>query len=209
MFQKVLALGAHPDDVELGAGGTIAKFIEEKKDVHHVVFSHVEKSVPKGFPKDVLVVECKKASKALGISPEKLVFFDYEVRQFPLHRQAVLEDMIKLGQKIKPDLVLVPSSTDTHQDHQVVHKEALRAFKKTSAILGYEHPWNNLSFTTDVFVRLEQSHILKKAKAISLYESQKFRFNFNEGYILALAKTRGMQIDVPFVEAFELIRLII
>jgi len=86
--------------------------------------------------------------------------------------------------------------------------EALRAFKKTSAILGYEHPWNNLSFTTDVFVKLERKHILTKTTAVSLYKSQKFRFNFNEGYILALAKTRGMQVDVPFAEAFELLRLI-
>lgn len=209
MFQRVLALGAHPDDVELGAGGAIAKFVEEKKDVYHAVFSHVEKSVPKGFPKDVLVVECGKASKALGISPKRLIFFDYKVREFPSYRQEILEDIIRLSQKIKPDLVLAPSSTDTHQDHQVIYLEALRAFKKTSAILGYEHPWNNLSFTTDVFIRLEQKHILKKAKAISLYESQKFRFNFNKGYILALAKTRGMQIDVPFAEAFELLRLII
>lgn len=209
MFQRVLALGAHPDDVELGAGGTIAKFVEEKKDVYHAVFSHVEKSVPRGFPKDVLVVECKKASEALGILPERLFFLDYEVRDFPSRRQEILEDIISIGQKIKPELVLAPSSTDTHQDHQVIHKEALRAFKKTAAIFGYEHPWNNLTFTTDVFVRLEQKHVLKKAKAISLYESQKFRFNFNEGYISALAKTRGMQIDVPYAEAFELLRLII
>ena len=204
-----MALGAHPDDVELGAGGTIAKFVEQKKDVYHVVFSHVEKSVPKGFPKDVLVVECRKASKALGILPKRLIFFDYDVREFPSRRQGILEDIIKLGKDISPDLVLVPSSTDTHQDHQVINMEALRAFKKTSAILGYEHPWNTLTFTTDVFVRLERRHILKKARAISKYESQSFRFNFNKGYTLSLAKTRGMQIDVPHAEAFELLRLII
>lgn len=204
-----MALGAHPDDVELGAGGTIAKFVEQKKDVYHVVFSHVEKSVPKGFPKDVLVVECRKASKALGILPKRLIFFDYEVREFPSHRQGILEDIVKLGKDISPDLVLAPSSTDTHQDHQVINMEALRAFKKTSAILGYEHPWNTLTFTTDVFVKLERRHILKKARAISKYESQSFRFNFNKGYILSLAKTRGMQIDVPHAEAFELLRLII
>ncbi len=117
--------------------------------------------------------------------------------------------MIDLNKKIKPDLVLIPSSNDTHQDHQTIHQEALRAFKKTSSIWGYEHPWNNLTFTTDIFVRLEERHVKKKIEAMGQYKSQDFRTYFDEKYIKALAYTRGTQVDYSFAETFELLRLLV
>ena len=117
--------------------------------------------------------------------------------------------MIALNNQIKPDLVLVPSSNDIHQDHHTIYKEALRAFKKISSIWGYEHPWNNLTFTTDIFVRLEEEHVEKKIEAMKQYKSQEFRPYFDEKYIKALAYMRGTQVDYPFAETFELIRLLV
>ena len=174
-----------------------------------MAFSSCEVSVPKEFPKDVLKKECKKATNILGIKPENVILLDYEVRTFPSHRQEILDDMIVLNKQIKPDLVLVPSSNDIHQDHQTIHAEALRAFKKTSSIWGYEHPWNNLTFTTDIFVRLEERHIKKKIEAMKQYKSQDFRTYFEEKYVRALAYARGAQVDYPFAETFELLRLLV
>lgn len=208
-FSKILALSPHPDDAELGAGGTIARFIEEGKEVYYVTFSSCEKSVPQGLPSNALRMECQNSTKLLGISPDNLILLDYEVRTFPAYRQQILENLIEFNEKIKPDLVLVPSSSDTHQDHQTIYNEALRAFKKTSSIWGYEHPWNNLTFTTDIFVKLEERHISKKIEALSQYKSQDFRPYFEEKYIRALAYTRGTQVDFPFAETFELIRLLL
>jgi len=208
MFNKILVLSPHTDDGEIGAGGTIARFAEEGKEIHYVAFSSCEVSVPKDFPEDILKKECKKATEILGIKPENVILLDYEVRTFPLYRQEILDEMIELNEKIKPDLVLVPSSNDVHQDHQTVHREALRAFKKTSSIWGYEHPWNNLTFTTDIFIRLEEKHIKKKIEALKQYKSQDFRTYFDEKYIRALAFTRGAQVDYLFAETFELLRLL-
>ena len=209
MFSIVLIVSPHTDDGEIGAGGTIARFVEEGKEIYYVAFSSCEISVPKQFPEDILKIECKKATEILGIRNENLILMDYEVRTFPLHRQEILDDMIALNKQIKPDLVLVPSSNDTHQDHQTIYAEALRAFKKTSSIWGYEHPWNNLTFTTDIFVRLEEKHIKKKIEAMKQYKSQDFRTYFDERYINALAYTRGAQVDYPFAETFELLRLLV
>ena len=128
-FKKILVLAPHTDDGELGCGGTIAKLIEEKKQVFYVAFSSAEKSVPKDLPKDILKKEVKKAMRILGLSERNLILFNYEVRNFPKYRQEILEDMIKLNEKIKPDLVLLPSTHDIHQDHQVVSQEGFRAFK--------------------------------------------------------------------------------
>jgi len=208
-FNRILILSPHTDDGEIGAGGTIARFIEEGKEMYYVAFSSCEASVPEGYPGDILKKECKKATNILGIKSENVILLEYEVRTFPLHRQEILDDMIALNKQIEPELVLVPSSNDIHQDHQVIYAEALRAFKRNTSIWGYEHPWNNLTFTTDIFVKLEERHIKKKIEAMKQYKSQNFRTYFDEKYIKALAYARGAQVDYTFAEAFELIRLLV
>ncbi len=209
MFNRILVISPHTDDGEIAAGGTITRFAEEGKEVYYVAFSSCEASVPNEFPEDVLKIECKKATEILEIPAENVVLLDYEVRTFPLHRQEILDDMIRLNEKINPDLVLLPSSNDLHQDHQTIFAEGLRAFKKTSSIWGYEHPWNNLTFTTDIFVKLEGRHIQKKVEALNEYKSQDFRYYFDEMYITSLAYTRGAQVNHPLAETFELLRLLV
>jgi len=209
VFDRILIVSPHTDDGEIASGGTIARFIEEGKEVYYVAFSSCEISVPNAFLEDILKIECRNATEILGIPTENVILLDYEVRTFPLHRQEILDDMIKLNEKIKPDLVLVPSSNDIHQDHKTICAEALRAFKKTSSIWGYEHPWNNLTFTTDIFVRLEEKHIKKKIDALKQYKSQDFRPYFDEKYIKALAYTRGTHVNFIFAETFELLRLLV
>jgi len=208
-FNKILVLSPHTDDGEMAAGGTIARFIEEGKSVYYVAFSSCEASAPQGFPTDILKVECEASTKILGIMPEWVTLLNYEVRTFPSHRQEILEDMVKLNEAIGAELVLIPSSSDLHQDHQVIHNEALRAFKMSSSIWGYEHPWNNLTFTTDVFIKLEEGHIKKKIDALAQYISQDFRPYFDKKYIRALAYTRGVQVNFAYAEAFELVRLLV
>ena len=129
-----------------------AKFLDEGKEVYYVAFSGCEASVPQGLPKNTLRKECKRSTKALGLKPENVIIKDYQVRTLPEHRQEILDELIRLKGEIHPEIVLVPSSHDMHQDHAVIYWEALRAFKKEASIWGYEHPWNNLSFSTDIFV---------------------------------------------------------
>ena len=102
----------------------------------------------------------------------------------------------------------MPSLNDLHQDHTTIAQEGLRAFKKTS-ILGYELPWNNLNFSTQCFVKITELNLDRKLKALSCYESQKFRDYASEEYIRSLARTRGTQIGKKYAEVFEVIRWII
>ena len=204
---KVLVLAPHTDDGELGCGGTIARFCEEGRDVYYAAFSSAKRSVPSGYPEDILSREVKAATKILGIKAENLLLFDYEVRKFSYVRQEILEEMVKLKREISPDLVLMPSLNDMHQDHQTVANEALRAFKDTS-ILAYELPWNNIIFRTEGFVVLDKSHVDRKMEALRKYESQKHRNYLNEEFIYGLAKARGTQIKREYAEAFEVVRFV-
>ena len=205
----ILVLSPHTDDGELGAGGTISKFLDEGKDVYYIAFSGCEASVPQGLPKNTLRKECKRSTKILGLKPDKVIIMDYEVRTLPEHRQEILEKLIKLKGEFQPEIVLVPSSHDMHQDHGVIYWEALRAFKKEASIWGYEHPWNNLSFSTDIFVVLNLKNMERKLKALKEYKTQKSKSYMDEKNIMALGCTRGSQLDQPYAEAFELIRLIV
>src|SRR5688572_14873109 len=206
-FKKVLVLAPHTDDGELGAGGTIAKLIESGADVYYAAFSTAEQSVPEGFPKDILKTEVKKATFKLGIKPENLLLYNYEVRKLNYVRQEILEELIRLRKQVNPDLVLLPSLNDIHQDHSTVAQEGLRAFKQKT-ILGYELIWNNLTFSTSCFVKLNSAHIQKKCDALKEYTSQQHRDYTSEQFIKSLAKTRGVQIGCEYAEAFEVIRLI-
>jgi N-acetylglucosamine malate deacetylase 1 len=207
-FQNVLVLAPHTDDGEFGCGGTMARFIESGATVTYAAFSTAAKSVPEGFPKDVLKHEVRAATSLLGIDEAHLKVYDFEVRTFPQLRQEILEEMIVLQQELRPDCVMMPALIDLHQDHKTVAEEGLRAFKRTT-VLAYEIPWNNLNFSHQAYVRLEQRHVDKKVQALACYESQGHRNYTNEDYIRNVALTRGIDVGLDFAEVFEVYRWIL
>jgi LmbE family N-acetylglucosaminyl deacetylase len=207
-FKRVLVLAPHTDDGEFGCGGTIRRLVDSGAEVHYAAFSACEQSVLPQFPKDILVTEVKAATLQLGIKPENLHLFKFEVRTFNFHRQEILDEIIKLRSKINPDLVLMPSIEDIHQDHATIANEAVRAFKFTT-ILCYELPWNNFNFTTTCFFHLEEKYIQAKLSALQQYKSQAHRPYANEEFIRGLASTRGIQTGTKYAEVFEVKRWII
>ena len=205
-YENILILAPHTDDGELGAGGTIARLTDQGKNVTYVAFSTARQSVPKDFPEDILKTEVTRATGVLGIPAGNLIIHDYEVRKLNYVRQEILEDLVRLRKTSRFDLVLMPSPHDIHQDHATIAQEAIRAFKNTT-LLGYELPWNNLTFDSQCFVKLEKRHIDKKIEALKAYRSQKAKDYLSEDFIHALAKTRGVQAGHALAEAFEVIRL--
>lgn len=207
-FERALVLAPHTDDGEFGCGGTISRLVENGTEVYMAAFSACEQSVLKKYPSDILVSELKSATKVLGIPPENLFLYDYQVRIFSERRQDILQTIIDLRNKINPDVVFMPSLDDIHQDHYTIAQEGLRAFK-FSTILAYEMPWNNLTFETSSFVLLEEHHIQHKIDALKAYQSQSHRPYANEEFIRALARTRGVQINANYAETFNVLRWII
>jgi LmbE family N-acetylglucosaminyl deacetylase len=206
--KRILILAPHTDDGEFGCGGSIAKFISEGHDVYYAAFSACQQSVLPQFPSDILITEVKEATQILGIRPDNLILFDYDVRTFGYRRQDILDDLIRLRSEIQPDLIFMPSILDVHQDHKTIAEEGMRAFKFNS-ILSYELPWNNFTFTTSSFVHLTEEDVRVKVKALSAYQSQAHRPYSDEDFIRSLARTRGVQIGTRYAEVFELVRWII
>jgi LmbE family N-acetylglucosaminyl deacetylase len=207
-IKTIMVLAPHTDDGEFGCGGTIAKYVAEGVRAIYVAFSAAEQSVLPHLPRDILRTEVRKATAALGIADEDCLVFDFEVRRFPEQRQGVLDKMIELSRRYKPDMVFLPSANDTHQDHQIIAQEGFRAFKRTT-MLGYEVPWNNLDFRTSCFVDLSEANLEAKIRAVGTYESQKHREYASAEFIRSLALTRGVQIGKRYAESFEVVRWVI
>ena len=206
--KNILILAPHTDDGELGAGGTIHRFIQEGRTVHYVAFSTAEESVPDGFPSNILSEEVTRATSSLGIPKSNLIIHGFTVRKLNFVRQEILEILVKLKKDINPDLVFLPSLNDIHQDHTTIAQEGLRAFKDTS-ILGYELLWNNLKFDTTCFIKLSEINVEAKYRALQEYQSQAHRDYMSKEFIYSHAITRGVQARDKYAEAFEVIRWII
>jgi N-acetylglucosamine malate deacetylase 1 len=189
---NILALSPHTDDIEFACGASLNRWFSEGATIHGVSFSCGSANKEEFY--------C--SSKLLGINA---VLLDFPVRNFKEHRQDILDELIILEKRINPDLVLIPSSTDTHQDHQVLREEGFRAFKRHS-LLGYEMPQNNLSFITNLFVKISGENLRIKMNALKCYKSQANRPYITKEFISGLARVRGMQAGCEFAEAYEVMR---
>lgn len=205
-FNDVLVLAPHTDDGELGSGGFLSKLVSQGSNIKYVAFSSAAESLPEGYSKDTLVKEVQLATSVLGVSD--VVVKDYPVRNFDVHRQAILDDLIKIRKKTHYDLVLIPSTSDVHQDHHVIMQEGIRAFKNTT-ILGYELIWNSFDFKNHLYVKLDEAHVMAKVNALQKYASQAHRPYMSEEFVRSLAYTRGLQVNHKYAECFEVIRWVI
>jgi N-acetylglucosamine malate deacetylase 1 len=205
---RVLVLAPHTDDAELGCGATIARLLRTGADVHLATFSTCEDSLPPGAPPSQLRDEFMEAMRAFGVPEQNVSVYGYRVRHLSSHRQEVLEDLVKLRNKLNPEVVFLPSGSDLHQDHQVLHSEGIRAFKERT-VWGYELPWNHINFSAQAFVTLERSDVEAKWEALKAYKSQLQlkRPYFSWEFIEGLARIRGVQVKAEYAEAFEVVRI--
>lgn len=206
---RILFLAPHTDDVELGAGATLARCISDAQAIRVFAFSSARESLPENAEPDQLRHEFYRAMRHYSLQSSDLAVFDYQVRRLNYFRQEILEELVRINKSFSPDIVFVPSSKDVHQDHEVVYNEAVRAFKKVT-ILGYELPWNHFTFPVDTLIRVNERQLQCKLNALQEYTSQtsKGRAYFQEDFIRGLARVRGTQIGSSYAEAFEAIRIV-
>ena len=197
MFEKVLLLAPHLDDIELGAGGMVAKLSENSLITYMGFYA----------PPD-LRNEFNESASILGI--DEVHLFDFDRRTFPIHRQEILQLLYDYDKRHKVDLVLTPARSDIHQDHQTITNEAIRAFRR-STILGYEVPGNNIELHQNCFVLLNEEQVKRKVESILCYKSQ-FEtrgLKFTEEYTRSRIINYGVHINAKYAEIFEVIKLVI
>lgn len=208
MKDNILVLAPHTDDGEFGCGGTMARLLEEGDEIYYVAFSTCRASVPPGEREDVLEVELRNAMLTFGITDDHVIVLDYPVRKFSEFRQEILDDLLDISRRIKPNKVFAPSIHDIHQDHRVIAEESMRAFKKTT-LFAYEVPWNNFTFSNQAYYKLKEKHIEIKRKAIECYRTQADRPYASREFTYGQAKVHGVQVGGDYAEVFEAVRVIV
>lgn len=191
---RILALSPHTDDVELGCGASLARWVGEEYEIMVLAFSTGSEET------GATVGEFQSSMNTLNVHFRLGHFI---TRQFPQQRQEILQCLIDTYGNW-PNLVIGPSLHDRHQDHQVIAAEMIRAFPRCS-ILAYE-----AKGTTDqvlnYYVKVERAHLALKLAAIQCYQSQAGRSYMNADYLHSLARMRGVECAVAFAEAFEVVR---
>lgn len=200
--KRVLFLGAHPDDIELGCGALLHHIVRET-DILCVTLSDNQKN-----PDLKNVKEEHYVSMAiLGVPREKIVFGPFTTRVFPDSRQEILEYFLKLRRDFQPDLIFVHSRQDIHQDHTTMTDEALRAFRGIT-VLGFDVVRSSYGFFPHFLVEVTAEDVTKKIEALSQYETYRDRYYFNAELTRSIMVRHGALAECPFAEGFDILRIV-
>jgi N-acetylglucosamine malate deacetylase 1 len=200
--KRVLFLGAHPDDIELGCGALLHHIVKQT-DVLCVTLSDNQKNPDLQNVKN----EHLEAMAVLGVPPEKIVLGPFTTRIFPDSRQEILEYFLKFRKEFKPDLIFVHSKQDMHQDHNTMTDEALRAFRGIT-VLGFDVVRSSYDFFPHFIVEVTEEDVKKKIEALAKYETYRDRYYFNSELTRSIMVRHGALAECPFAEGFDILRIV-
>ena len=196
----ILAVGAHPDDIELGCGGTMYKAAKQGAKVIAVFMTKGELSASP----EVRMNESFKALAVIGV--KEVYFGDFPDSEIPSSRKAVqfLEDF---AIKYNPGIVLTHSVNDVHQDHRQTGWLSVSAFRNVPRILAYETPRVTSGYSPNYFIDISNGTELKW-KSLQCHVSQKDKRYLAYESMVNLATFRGSQVGLTAAEGFEVVKYV-
>jgi len=201
---KIVAIGAHPDDIEFGCGGTLVKYIDKGAQVEFLVMTDGSRGG------DARVRRREQARAAGVIGAARVHWGGYRDTLLPSVRHLIdrIESVLR---KTHPDFIFVNDPDDTHQDHRQVARAAVSATRHSRNVLFYEGP-TTVNFTPTVFIEIGDE-IERKIEALQMHTSQVMKTRIEATPIseiaTAAAHFRGVQSRVRLAEGFVPLRLFI
>lgn len=201
---NVLAIGAHPDDVEFGCAGTLIKFTQKG----HKLYLFVATEGQYGGEAERRRAEQIESSELMGA--ENLVFGGYNDTEL-LENRKLITDIENIMGRCRPDYVFINYTDDTHQDHRNLGRAAITAARYTKNVLLYEVPTTQ-NFNPTVYVDIDLV-LNKKLACLEAHASQVMKTNIEGLNILEIARSaahfRGIQARLRNAEAFQPLRMLI
>lgn len=213
--RRLLFVAAHCDDIELFAGGLLARACRSGRSVGAIVFSD-HRGVVDERTAAAALDEYRSNVRWLASETEATIVDHTELLlpacrgAFEAERGAIYAALERLRDHY--DLVVTHPPHDTNQDHAQVATEARRVFKGHASVLGGEFPANDVGrFRPQVFVALSARDVERKVALVSRYASQRRadRPYLDESVVRALARVRGAQIQADAAEAFEVVSRVV
>jgi LmbE family N-acetylglucosaminyl deacetylase len=200
--KRLCFIGAHPDDIELGAGAFISN-IHGQAEILCVTLSDNQKNPDLKN----LVEEHYRSMAVLGVPPEGVRLEPFVTRRFPQDRQEILEYLYQLNKSYKPDIVFTHTRSDIHQDHEQTTEEVLRAFRGTT-VLGFDVMRSSYGFFPHFLVEVSEADVEKKIRALEQYSTYHDRYYFSAELIRATLIRHGALAEKPFAEGFDILRVV-
>lgn len=197
----ILVIGAHPDDMELMAGGLVARAVSEGVEVYSMVVSNGCENGDVAIRKR----EALRAAKVLGVSECR--FFDVSDGRVG-HTIELVREVEGFMREVNPAAIITHSDKDTHQDHKNVCYATLSAARrKPGVVLLGETPSSHFQ---DGLVYFDISNTMNsKIKALKAYKSQIDHGPINIDNVKMLAAYRGHKVGAKYAEAFQNWRLVL
>jgi LmbE family N-acetylglucosaminyl deacetylase len=203
---KVLCLGAHSDDVEIGCGGTVLRLLTERPGsaVHWVVFSATGQREQ----------EARQSASAFlaGAEQTQIVIHQFRDGFFPSQWAAIKDCFEATKGLVQPDLILTHHRGDRHQDHQAVAELTWNTFRD-HLILEYEIPkYEGDLGRPNLFVPLTEATAQRKIQQVLLhFASQRARTWFRAETFESVLRLRGMECNAPsgLAEAYHVAKIVV
>lgn len=200
---NILAIGAHPDDIEYGCGGTLLKYAKKGDNVYLLVMT-------KGKGGGEAAVRKKEQEQSAKLMQARKVYWGgFKDTEIPVSKRTIstIEKVIK---KVNPDEVYVNYFDDTHQDHRVLAHCVITAARYSKNLLFYED-YTALNFEPNIFVDIEDV-LEEKVKLLQEHRSQVNKSNptglDTVESVRAIANYRGFQGKVKYAEGFKALRFL-
>jgi LmbE family N-acetylglucosaminyl deacetylase len=198
---SLLAIGAHPDDVEIGAGGLLLSLAESPLRTRYVVLTGTEKRRQ----------EARDAAHSFMPGADLTVeFFDLPEGRLPGTWSSVKEILEDVARSCSPDIIIAPSSQDAHQDHRTIAEIVPTVFRD-QLYLAYEIPkWDGDIGRPSMYLPLP-AHVMRlKVELLhKCFPSQRNRDWWDDEVFLGLARLRGMECRARYAEAFTCTKSVI
>jgi LmbE family N-acetylglucosaminyl deacetylase len=201
---NILAIGAHPDDIEFGCGGTLTKYSQRG----HRLFLMVMTGGGSGAPSETRMAEQTAAQRVLGA--EEIFWGGYQDTHLGVDAEMIkkIESVIA---SVKPEFIFCHFPDDTHQDHRHLAQAVMSATRYIRNVLFYEGPTTQ-NFSPQVYVDIADT-LEVKLEALQAHRSQVMKTNIEDLSIIEVARScanfRGIQGRVKYAEAFHALRLFI
>jgi LmbE family N-acetylglucosaminyl deacetylase len=202
---NILAIGAHPDDIEFGCGGTLLKYIRNGHNVYLLVMTEGHK----GGQAKLRRLEQKRAAAIL--KPQEVIWGAYRDTELSPKMNEMVQDIEAILERVQPHFTFVNYDEDTHQDHRALAKAAVSATRYVKNVLFYEGPTSQ-NFSPTVFVDIRET-LEEKTQVLLAHQSQVTKTNIEGLSIVDISRStavfRGISGRVQYAEGFMPLRLFI
>jgi LmbE family N-acetylglucosaminyl deacetylase len=200
-FLSLLVVGAHPDDIEIGAGGLLLSLAASQPHVRYVVLTGTAER------RD----EARDAARAFLPAVDPAVeLFGLPEGRLPAAWGDVKEILESVARSCSPDVILAPSAGDAHQDHRTIGEIVPTVFRD-HLFLAYEIPkWDGDLGRPSVYFPLTAEIARRKVELLhKCFPSQRRREWWDDEVFLGLARLRGVECGAPYAEAFSCAKSVI